>query len=187
MGWQLRDYVFAAFMTVGMVLSVFIVGPFVPPPFQLIVWAPIGALFLTLGMARLQKRGSVALMILPMALLLGLQSVSMTVYLALTVLMTELVIVFRGSYRTKANRLLGTLVFFETAIVIGIVALVFIVGGDYARLANQPWIFLGMAIAIGLAATLGWWLGEQVVNQLRRAGKLDADTDANDATPDADV
>lgn len=177
MGWQLRDYVFAAFMTVGMVLSVWLIGPLVPPPFQLIVWAPFGALFLTLGMARLQKRGSVALMILPLALLLGLQSVSMTAYLAVTVLVTELAVWLRGNYRTKGNRLLGNLVFFETAILVGIVALVFIVGGEFAQLAERPWIFLVMAIAIAAASALGWWLGELVVTQLRRAGKLDADAD----------
>jgi hypothetical protein len=175
MGWQLRDYVFAAFMTVGMVLSVWLIGPFVPPPFQLIVWAPFGALFLTLGMARLQKRGSVALMILPLALLLGLQSLAMTVYLTLTVLVTEAVVFLRGNYRPQGNRLLGNLVFFETAIAIGIVALVFIVGGEYARLIERPWLVLVMAIAVGLAAALGWGLGERVVQQLKRAGKLDAE------------
>ncbi|NET59003.1 MAG: hypothetical protein F6K47_23520, partial [Symploca sp. SIO2E6] len=68
--WSLRDYVFAAFMTIGMVASVFVIGPLVPTFFELVAWAPIGGIFLTLGMARLQKRGSVALMIVPLAVLL---------------------------------------------------------------------------------------------------------------------
>ncbi len=32
--WRLRDYVFAAFMTIGMVIAVFIVGPFAPLDFS---------------------------------------------------------------------------------------------------------------------------------------------------------
>jgi energy-coupling factor transporter transmembrane protein EcfT len=53
--WHLRDYVFAAFMTIGMVIAVFIVGPFAPPGFKLLAWAPLGGIFLTLGMARLHQ------------------------------------------------------------------------------------------------------------------------------------
>ncbi|XGW00931.1 MAG: hypothetical protein ACAF41_33725 (plasmid) [Leptolyngbya sp. BL-A-14] len=64
--WQLRDYVFAAFMTIGMVLTAILVGLFTPPGIQLLVWAPLGAIFLTLGMVRLHRRGSVGLMILGM-------------------------------------------------------------------------------------------------------------------------
>jgi hypothetical protein len=32
--WQLRDFMFAAFMTIGTTLAVFIVGPFAPPGYN---------------------------------------------------------------------------------------------------------------------------------------------------------
>ena len=173
--WHLRDYVFAAFMTIGMVASVFLIGPLVPPPLQLVAWAPIGGIFLTLGMARLQRRGSVALMILPLALLLTPISPAITLYLFLTALLTEAVVFLRGNYRTKANRLLGTVVFFVSAIVIGLVSAGFMLGGEFAKFLTQPWLLGGLAIAAGITGTIGWWLGESIVRQLKRAGKLDAD------------
>lgn len=173
--WSLRDYVFAAFMTIGMVASVFVIGPLVPPFLQLVAWAPFGGIFLTLGMARLQKRGSVALMILPLALLLLPLSPAITLYLGLTTLLTEAIIFFRGNYRAKGNRLLGTVVFFVSAVVIGLVSAGLMLGDKFGALLTQPWLIGGLAIAAGLTGSLGWWLGERIVQQLRRAGKLDAE------------
>ena len=191
--WTLRDYVFAAFMTTGMVASIFLVGPFVPLPLlDLVVWAPFGGIFLTLGMARLQHPGSVALMILPLAILLAPLSVIITLYLVLTVLVTEAVVLFRGNYRSKGNRFLGTVVFFVSGVVIGlgsILGLAYLVNsgaipGDnlaklldkFTQLISNPWLIGVLATAAGITGSIGWWLGEKVVQQLRRAGKLDADT-----------
>ncbi|PSN19075.1 hypothetical protein C7271_09175 [filamentous cyanobacterium CCP5] len=173
--WSLRDYVFAAFMTIGMVASIFVVGPLAPTFFELVVWAPLGGIFLTLGMARLQRRGSIALIILPLAVLLVAISPVLTVYLGLTTLLTEAVVFFRGNYRVKANRLLGNVVFFVSAVVIGFVSAALMLGDRFAQFLTQPWLLGGMAIAVGLTGALGWWLGERIVLQLRRAGKLDAD------------
>jgi hypothetical protein len=173
--WSLRDYVFAAFMTIGMVASVFIVGLLAPPFMELVLWAPLGGIFLTLGMARLQRRGTVALMILPLAILLMAISPVITLYLALTTVVTEAAIFFRGNYRTKSNRLLGNVVFFVSALVLGLVSAGLILGDKFGELLTKPWLIGGLAIAAGLAGALGWWLGERIVQQLRRAGKLDAD------------
>lgn len=173
--WRLRDYVFAAFMTIGMVASVFIIGPLVPPFMQLVAWAPIGGVFLTLGMARLQRRGSVALMILPLAILMTPISPAITLYLFLTTLLTEAVIFLRGNYRPKTNRLLATVVFFVSAVVIGLVSAGLMLGDKFAELLTQPWLIGGLAIAAGITGAIGWWLGESIVRQLKRAGKLDAD------------
>ncbi len=189
--WSLRDYVFAAFMTIGMVASIFLVGPFVPLPFlDLVMWAPFGGIFLTLGMARLQRRGSVALMILPLAVLLLPLSPLITLYLVLTPLATEAVVFFRGNYRSKANRLLGTVMFFVSGVLIGLGS-IFIVPAlvntgefieedlakiieKFAVLLNNPWLLGVLAVAAGITGSIGWWLGEKVVHQLQRAGKLDA-------------
>ncbi|MGP1386809.1 MAG: MptD family putative ECF transporter S component [Thainema sp.] len=189
--WSLRDYVFAAFMTIGMIASAFIVGPFVPPFLDLVVWAPFGGIFMTLGMARLQRRGSVALMILPLALVLAPLSPIIFVYLVLTTLVTEAVVFFQGNYRPKANRLLGTVVFFVSAVLIGLGSILMLAsrasagaatsGGlsemlsRFATLINNPWLIGILAVATGLLGAVGWWMGERIVQQLRRAGKLDAE------------
>lgn len=173
--WSLRDYVFSAFMMIGMVASIFVIGPLVPPFLQLVAWAPFGGIFLTLGMARLQKRGSVALMILPLALLLMPLSPAITLYLVMTTLVTEAVVFLRGNYRSKGNRLLGTVVFFVSAVVIGLVSAGLMLGDKFAQFLTQPWLIGGLAIAAGITGAIGWWLGESIVRQLKRAGKLDAD------------
>ncbi len=191
--WRLRDYVFAAFMTIGMLVSVVIVGPLVPLPFlDLIFWAPLGGIFLTLGMARLQRRGSVALMIVPFAVLMLPLSPLITLYLVLTTILTEGAIGWRGNYRTKGNRLLGNIVFFASAVLIGlgsILGLVAMVNAGsvptsdgltqmlekFAPLVNQSWLLGVLTIAGALTGSLGWWLGERVIQQLRRAGKLDVE------------
>ncbi|ASC73459.1 hypothetical protein XM38_044260 [Halomicronema hongdechloris C2206] len=173
--WSLRDYVFAVFMTIGMVASVFVIGPLVPPFLQLVAWAPLGGIFLTLGMARLQRRGSVALMIWPLALLLAPISPAITLYLFLTSLVTEAVVFLRGNYRVKGNRLLGTVVFFVSATVIGLISAGLMLGDAFAELLTKPWLLGGLAVAAGITGTIGWWLGENIVSQLRRAGKLDAE------------
>ena len=173
--WSLRDYVFAAFMTIGMVASIFIIGPLVPPFLQLVAWAPIGGIFLTLGMARLQKRGSVALMILPLALLVTPISPAITLYLVLTTLLTEAVVLLRGNYRSKGNRLLGTVLFFASAVVIGLVSAGLMLGDKFAELLTKPWLIGVLSLAAGIAGAIGWWLGEKIIYQLKRAGKLDGD------------
>jgi energy-coupling factor transport system substrate-specific component len=114
-------------------------------------------------------------MILPLALLLVALSPAITLYLALTTLLTEGVVFFRGNYRAKNNRLLGTVVFFVSALVIGLVSAGVMLGGEFAELLTQPWLIGGLAVAAGVTGTLGWWLGERIVLQLRRAGKVDAD------------
>ncbi len=178
--WQLRDYVFAAFMTIGMVIAVMVVGPFAPPGLQLLAWAPLGGIFLTLGMARLQRRGSVALMILPLALLLGLISPVISLYLAATVLVTDAVMFFLGSYRRKINRLLGNILFFASANLGGLLLAAYLIkdpkrAASFTSIVGQPgWLVL-LTVLAGVAGVVGWWLGELAIAQLRKAGKLDVD------------
>jgi len=182
--WQLRDYVFAAFMTIGMVLTAIIVGVFTPPGIQLLVWAPLGAIFLTLGMARLQRRGSVGLMILPLALLLGLLhppiTFIMTLYLAATVLVTEAVMFFVGTYRSKRNRLFWNLLFFGNASLWGLfTAAMFLKGAkaeSLAKIVGNPGLIVGITLAVAAAGAVGWWLGESAIKQLQKAGKMDVES-----------
>ncbi|MEH1823730.1 MAG: hypothetical protein V7L31_32455 [Nostoc sp.] len=130
-------------------------------------------------MARLQRRGSVALMILPLALILGFLSPIITLYLAVTVVITEGVIFFLGNYRSKRHRLLGNVLFFSSANLIGILLAANLIRGGksapFVQLVSQPLVLLLFTIAAGLTGVIGWWLGEQAVGQLRKAGKLNVD------------
>ncbi|MGA7936735.1 MAG: MptD family putative ECF transporter S component [Kovacikia sp.] len=189
--WHLRDYVFAAFMTIGMVIAVFVVGPFAPPGFQLLAWSPLAGIFLTLGMARLQRRGSIALMILPLAILLGLISPIITLYLGATIVITEGVMFFVGNYRRKINRLIGDVLFFGSANLIGLLLLINFSQGLISKIKdpqkaaafsqliqfmNQPGTLILLTVLAGAAGALGWFLGELAVKQLQRAGKMDVDS-----------
>src|SRR5579883_238261 len=177
--WRLRDYVFAAFMTIGMIIAVFIIGPFAPPGLQLLFWSPLAGIFLTLGMARLQRRGSVALMILPLAVLLGLISPIILLYLAVTVLVTELVIFFLGNYRYKINRLWGNILFFASANLGGLLLGAYLITGPradpFVKFVTQPGLLILLTVLAGIGGAVGWWLGELVIKQLQRAGKIDVD------------
>ncbi len=178
--WKLRDYVFAAFMTIGMILAVFVSGPLAPPGLKLLAWAPLGGIFLTLGMARLQRRGSVALMILPLALLLGLISPVITLYLVVTVAIVEGVMFFIGNYRHKWQRLLGNVLFFSSANLGGLLLGAYLLRGakaaPFVQFLSQPLVLALLTVAAGFAGGVGWWLGEQAVKQLRKAGKMDVNT-----------
>jgi energy-coupling factor transport system substrate-specific component len=177
--WLLKDYVFAAFMTIGIAISSILTVPLtlaIPlPGVRTIVWAPFAGVFLTLGMARLQRSGSVALMIGILAVLLGRISLVITAFLAAALLLTELIMLPRGGYRGRINRLLGNVVFFSSATVSGAIVGAYTVGGTMSAWLSQSWILLPMTLLSGLAGAIGWWLGELVVKQLQRAGKLDTD------------
>lgn len=53
-------------------------------------------------------------------------------YLVLTVLVTEAGVYLRGNYRAKSNRLFGNIVFFASAIAIGLPGAGLMVGGVFA-------------------------------------------------------
>lgn len=175
--WQLRDYVFAAFMTIGIAVASVITVPLtlsIPlPGIRTVVWAPFAGIFLTLGMARLQRSGSVALMIGVLALILSRLSWIITAFLVIALLVTEGVMVFRGGFYGKANRLLGNVLFFSSATVAGALVGAYAAGDIFAAWVGQVWVLILMTVVSGLSGALGWWLGERVVKQLQRAGKLD--------------
>ena len=174
--WQLRDYVFAAFMTIGIAVASVITVPLtlsIPlPGIRTVVWAPFAGIFLTLGMARLQRSGSVALMIGVLALVLSRLSWIITAFLVIALLVTELVMLFRGGFYGRGIRLLGNVVFFSSATVAGALVGAYAAGDVFAAWVGQGWVLILMTVVSGLAGALGWWLGERVVKQLQRAGKL---------------
>ncbi|MEM1310773.1 MAG: hypothetical protein AAGF98_14995 [Cyanobacteria bacterium P01_H01_bin.153] len=174
--WQLRDYVFAAFMTIGIAVASVITVPLtlsIPlPGIRTVVWAPFAGIFLTLGMARLQRPGSVALMVGVLALILSRISWIIAAFLAIALLVTEAALLLRGGFYSRANRLLGNVLFFSSATVAGTLVGAYAAGDVFLAWVGQVWILLLMTIVSGLAGAVGWWLGERMVKQLQRAGKL---------------
>jgi len=45
-------------------------------------------------------------------------------------------------------------------------------GDAFAAWISQAWILIPMTLLSGLAGAIGWWMGEKIVTQLQRAGKL---------------
>ena len=152
--------------------------PLIAPRFlELIIWAPFGGIFLTLGMARLQNQGSVAVMILPLAIVLALLSPLIGGYLALTAILTEASLLFlRGNYRLQKNRYLGNIIFFLLALVIGYGTAALVVGEEFAALLTQPWHVAGLILAMAMTASVGWRLGEIMLSQLKRMGRWKTET-----------
>jgi len=112
--WTLKEYVFAAFMTLGMVLS-FTVGYFVPtfpPGLQVVVWSPVAGIFLTIGMARLRYSGCVSLTIAPLAVIGSIINLAIGAFLITPALLTDLIVLPFGGYRGTSKRLIANAFFF---------------------------------------------------------------------------
>lgn len=174
--WQLGDYVFAAFMSIGIAIASIVTVPLVIsiplPGIRTIVWAPLAGIFLTLAMARLQRSGSVALTIGTLAIILSRVSLIVTAFLGVAILVTELVMLARGGYRKKRDRLFGNVLFFSSATVAGALIGAYVAGEAFAAWLSQSWILAPMTVLSGVSGAVGWWLGEKVVTQLQKAGKI---------------
>jgi len=78
----------------------------------------------------------------------------------------------RGGYRKKRDRLLGNILFFSSATVAGALIGAYVAGEAFAAWLSQSWILAPMTILSGVSGAVGWWLGEKVVTQLQKAGKI---------------
>lgn len=80
-----------------------------------------------------------------------------------------------GGYRNRIDRLLGNVIFFSSTTVTGALIRASTASPGLTQWVGQPWILLPMTALSGLAGSLSWWLGELVIKQLQRAGKMDVD------------
>lgn len=164
--WRRNDYLFAIAMTLSLVLSAFAVAAVVPAQFEAVAWGPIGGLLLTVGLARLERLGSVALLIGPLALVPIARSPVLSLYLALTILLTEIGVGWRWQYGTPRHRLWAVVVFFVSAVGLGAVTAGWLLPERFGALQRQPGLIVGLAGGAGVMGAIGWWLGEQVVRRL---------------------
>jgi len=175
--WKGQDYRFSSLISLGMLISFFIIAKLAPTTMELVSWAPIGGIFSCFGMARLQRRGSIALMILPLVLVFTIMAIALrsTVfglfgfYLGIATALAEAVVFWFGNYKIKRNRFLGNLVFFTSSFIVGVVSAAWIIGDEFAKLLAQPWQFAGLILATAVTASIGWWLGEFFLSKLKRA------------------
>ncbi len=164
--WQPKDYLFSVCLTIGMMLTGLIIPKFAPAQLEIIFWAPFGAFFLTLGMARLRYWGSFTLVVLPFILLMLRFSWIIAIYLSVPLICTELLALRRGGYQIKQTRLLAIVTFFASTTFLAIVSAGIIRGGRWAVLLAQPLWLIGLTLGAMIVATIGWAIGELLVRQL---------------------
>lgn len=176
--WKGRDYRFSFLISLGLLISLLIIPPLAPPTVELIIWAPVGGILLTLGMARLQRRGTLALMMLPLVVLFIIIALIgprlfglFAFYLAIAAFLAEAVVFWFENYHIKRNRFLGNLVFFTSGFVVGVISAALTVGNDFAELLRQHLQFAGLTVAAALSGSIGWWVGELLLSKLKQSGK----------------
>lgn len=174
--WQLKEFVFAAFMTIALAITAkltYAIGIALPLPGATVAaWAPLGAIFLTLGLARLGSPGAVALIVGVLAILLGLLNWTIALNMGAGILVAEMAGLLAGGFTSKTGRLAANLGFFATACAVGAVTGAVFLGKIFAERMAQPMLLVPTILLTAVLAGIGWWLGEAVVLQLQRSGKL---------------
>jgi len=175
-----RDYVFAAvtaalihvigFAAVSLVLHIPI------PGIRSIVSAPLSALVLTIGVARIGKPLALALTMGMACVVYLLISPIIPAFVLTSTILTELlnIVVFRG-YRTPISRQVSITFFYTVMTPIATLFGAFLLGGEYARFMKSPMILVGSTALVLVLCVVSTRLGEKIVKELRRAGKLGED------------
>ncbi len=173
----LRDVVFAgmtsaAIMVVGFI-TIPLVGHIPVPGIRSMVSAPFSAIFLTIALARIGKTGSLSMVYALNCVVYALISPVIPAFVisALVLVETLNLIVFRG-YRSPMARLVCVSGFYTVMTPLGTLWGAWILGGQYQRfISSLPMVGISTLIVFALSFT-GAYVGERVVDQLRRAGKL---------------
>lgn len=172
-----RDYVFAAvtaaaihvvgFATISLVAHIPI------PGIRSVVSAPFSAFLLTIGLARIGRPLAMLLVMLLASVVYLLISPVIPMFVMTSVVLTEALnlALFRG-YATQRSRMTCVSLFYTAMTPVAALFGAFILGGQYARMLSS-WTVLAGSTALVFALSLGaCWLGEKVVRELKRAGKL---------------
>ena len=173
----LRDVVFAAMTSAAIMVVGFITIPLVGhipiPGIRSMVSAPFSAIFLTIAMARIGKTGSMSMVYALNCVLYALISPVIPAFVISALVLVEGMnfFVFRG-YRSRASRLVCVTGFYTVMTPLGTLWGAWILGGQYQRfISSLPMVGLSTLIVLVLSFG-GAYVGERVVDQLRRAGKL---------------
>jgi energy-coupling factor transport system substrate-specific component len=177
LGFEMRDVVFAA-ITAGALLVVgMITVPLVLhipiPGIRNVASAPLSAIFLTIAVARVGRVGTILLVHLLLSFVYVLISPVIPAFLLTAALVTELVALlgFRG-YRSKASRLVCVPLFYVIMTPVGTLFGAILLGGEYLTLLGSAPLLLGITAVVGALTFGATLIGEKIVSELRRAGKL---------------
>jgi hypothetical protein len=173
--WTTREYVFAAMVSVALLVVASIVIPFTLPlripGLANAVNGLFGSFFLTIGLIRMKKPGSLFLITGIYSLICLSVSPLVFGFVLIGGVFGELVcsIVFRG-YHGKLAPVCGAVLYEMGMFPAAMVLSFFFLPERYKDMA--PWIFIIAELAIFTTSAIGALVGLKVAGELARAGKL---------------
>lgn len=177
LGFTLRDVAFAAIIAAAIQVVGFITIPLVGhipvPGIRGMVSAPFSALLLTLATARIRKWPSIGLVYGFNCVVYAFVSPVIPAFVLSGMIIIELFnwLIFRG-YSSRTARLICVPGFYAVMTPLGTLWGAWILGGQYQRfIASLPMVGLATAI-VAVLALAGTLVGERIVVQLQRAGKM---------------
>lgn len=174
---ELRDIVFAAVIAAGILLIGFVTIPLVLhipiPGIRNIVSAPLSAVFITIAAARIQKRFSLLLVVGLCSLVYVLVSPVIPAFTISAGIIAEAVnLLFFKGYSTRRSRLFCVTILYTVMTPLGTLWGACLLGGQYQESLTKVHILLPVTAAVLATTLVGALLGEKIVSELRRAGKL---------------
>jgi energy-coupling factor transport system substrate-specific component len=174
---ELRDIVFAAVVAAAILIIGFITVPIVVhipiPGIRNVVSAPLSAVLLTIGAARIRKKGALVLVLGLSSLVYLLISPVIPAFVLSAAIIAELLnlATYRG-YATRNARMVCITVLYTVMTPLGTLFGALLLGGKYQESLSSGWFLLGMTAAVLVLSFLGALAGEKIVKELVRAGKL---------------
>lgn len=178
LGFKLRDYVFAAvtvatihvigFMTIALVTHIPI------PGIRSVVSAPLSALVLIIGLACIGKPLALGLIMVLSSFVYLLISPVIPAFVLTSMIVAEAfnLTFFRG-YRSPMARRSTVILFYTAMTPIATLFGAFLLGGEYKRFIASPLVLIISTTVVFLLCFATTWLGEKVVVELKRAGRID--------------
>jgi energy-coupling factor transport system substrate-specific component len=173
----LRDVVFAAVSAAGLLLVGFVTVPLVLhvpiPGIRNLVSAPLSAVVLTVAAARIGRPFTLMLVVGLSSLVYLLISPVIPLFTLSAALMAELtnLALFRG-YQSRRARMVCITVLYTAMTPLGTLFGAWLLGGAYREALTSAPVLLGITGGVALLTLGGAWIGERVVTELRRGGRL---------------
>jgi len=173
----LRDVVFAAVSAAGLLLVGFLTVPLVLhvpiPGIRNLVSAPLSAVVLTVAAARIERPFTLLLVVGLSSLVYLLISPVIPLFTLSAALGAELVnlALFRG-YRTRRARVVCITVLYAAMTPLGTLFGAWLLGGAYREALISAPVLAGVTGGVAVLTLGGAWVGERVVTELRRGGRL---------------
>lgn len=176
-GFGIRDFVIAAVTAAAIQVIGFVLIPLVGhipiPGIRGMVSAPFAAIFLTIALARIGRPLSILLVYGMCCIVYLMVSPVIPCFVLSAVAIAETVnlILFRG-YTTKKARMVCVVCFYTVMTPMGTLWGSLILGGQYQKFLQSIPVLLGSSAVVLVLSGLGAMVGEKIVAELRRAGRM---------------